>query len=449
VSTRPTRPRLPRPALGSPLQSTLRERLHRAIPGGAHTYAKGDDQWPAEAPALILRGKGCRVWDADGNEFVEYGMGLRAVTLGHAYPPVVTAAAEELSRGANFTRPSLVELEAAEEFLALVPGAEMVKFTKDGSTATSAALRLARASTGRDLVALCADHPFFSYDDWFVTTTAMDAGVPTAVAALSLTFRYNDLASLEQLFAAHPGRIACVFLEPEKNEPPVDGFLPRVRELCHSEGALLVLDEMITGFRWHIGGAQTLYGVTPDLSTFGKALANGFSVSALAGRRELMELGGLRHDRERVFFLSTTHGAETHALAAAIATMRTYRDHDVVGRLHEAGARLRAGVDEAARAAGVDAHVRVLGRDCALVFETRGPDGRPSQAYRTLFLQELVRRGVLAPSFVVGWSHDDGTIDATVDAVAEVLAVYARALEDGVERHLAGPAVRPVYRRFN
>jgi glutamate-1-semialdehyde 2,1-aminomutase len=434
---------------GSARQASLRERLHAAIPGGSHTYAKGDDQFPVEAPAAIVRGEGCRVWDADGNVYVEYGAGLRAVTLGHAFPRVTRAVTAALGDGANFTRPSLAELECAEMLIDLVPAADMAKFTKDGSTATTAAVKLARAYTGRDLVALCADHPFFSYDDWFLVTTPVDAGVSPGVAELSLTFRYNDLQSLETLFVEHPGRIACVMLEPERVEPPRDGFLKAVESLCRREGAVLILDEMITGFRWDVAGAQAVYGVTPDLSTFGKGMANGFSVSALVGRSELMELGGLHHMSERVFLLSTTHGAETHALAAAMATMATYQQEDVIGALHEAGRRLREGVESAAESAGVADFVRVLGRDCNLVYETRDAERVPSQAYRTLFLQELVRRGVLAPSFVVGYSHDDATIDATVEIVAEALAVYRRALDDGVDRYLVGAPVKPVYRRFN
>ncbi|MDQ3671844.1 MAG: glutamate-1-semialdehyde 2,1-aminomutase [Actinomycetota bacterium] len=437
-----------RPAPPSPLQSALRERLQRAIPGGAHTNAKADDQYPAMAPAAIVRGEGCRVWDIDGNVYVEYGSGLRSVTLGHAFPSVVRAAAAALEHGVNFLRPSPLEAECAEQLLALIEGADMVKFTKDGSTATTGALKLARAHTGRDLVALCDSH-FFSYDDWYMTITEASAGIPRAIAELTLTFAYNDLASLERLFAEHPSQIACVYLEPERTVPPADGFLQDVAQLCAREGALLVFDELITGFRWHAGGAQAVYGVTPDLSTFGKGMANGFSVSALLGRRELMRLGGFDHDQERVFLLSTTHGAETHGLAAASATMSTYAEHDVVGALHEAGRQLREGVESAARAAGVQDVFRVLGRDCNLVFETRDPDGAPSQAFRTLFMQELVTRGVLAPSFVVNYSHDEDTIGLTIEIVAEALTVYRDALENGVERYLRGPAVKPPYRRFN
>ena len=230
---------------------------------------------------------------------------------------------------------------------------------------------------------------------------------------------------------------------------PALGFLHQVRQQCSTNGALFILDEMITGFRWHLGGAQQLYGVTPDLSTFGKALANGFALSALVGRREVMERGGLRHGQERVFLLSTTHGAETSALAAALETMRIYREEGVVEVLYRQGERLRSGVREAARANGVANHFDVLGNPTNLVYETRDRTGQPSQPFRTLFLQELIRRGVLAPSFVVSYSHRDEDIDATVDAVAEAFAVYRRALEDGPEPYLVGRPVRPVFRRFN
>src|SRR4051794_26236247 len=172
----------------------LQTKAHRLIPGGCHTYAKGDDQYPAIAPGFIARGKGCHVWDVDGNEFIEYGMGLRAVTLGHAYPPVVEAVRTALELGTNFTRPSLAGLEGAEAFLRIVEGADMVKFTKDGSTADTAAVKLARKHTGRDLIAMCTEHPFFSYDDWFIATTTMDGGIPAAARGETLRFPYNDLA---------------------------------------------------------------------------------------------------------------------------------------------------------------------------------------------------------------------------------------------------------------
>jgi glutamate-1-semialdehyde 2,1-aminomutase len=427
----------------------LKRRIHAAIPGGSHTYAKGDDQWPESVPALIVRGEGCRVWDTDGHEFIEYAPGSRAVTLGHGYAPVVAAAARQLELGVNFTRPAAIELEAAEELRDLIAAADMVKFTKDGSTATTAAVKLARAHTGREIVAICADHPFFSYDDWYIASTDVDAGIPESISRLSVGFRYNDMESVRALFREHPRRIACVILEAEKNEPPRANFLRQLQDLCAREGALFIIDEMITGFRHHLRGAQAMYGLTPDLSTFGKAIANGFAVSALVGKREIMERGGLQHQHERVFLLSTTHGGETHALGATIATMRVYREEPVIETLYARGERLRAGVTEVARSIGVDGYFEVLGRDSNLVFATRDVDLRPSQLFRTLFLQEMVSRGVLAPSFVVTYSHTDEDIDRTIAAVAESLVVYARALEDGPERYLQGSPVKSVYRRHN
>ena len=430
-------------------RAELTRRLHAAIPGGAHTYAKGDDQWPETVPALIARGEGCHVWDTEGNEFLEYAPGSRAVTLGHAYPAVIEAASRQLKLGVNFTRPAAIELEAAERLLALIPAANMVKFTKDGSTATTAAVKLARAHTGRDMIAICADHPFFSYDDWYIGTTEVDAGIPAEIPELSVGFRYNDLESLQALFREHPGRIAGVILEAEKNEPPRDGFLHRIQDLCAAEGALFILDEMITGFRYDLPGAQTLYGLAPDLSAFGKAMANGFSVSALVGKREIMELGGLEHAGERVFLLSTTHGGETHALAAALATMDVYCSEPVVETLRARGERLRAGVEEVVARLGLTGYFQVFGHPSNLVFATRDAERRPSQPFRTLFMQEMVRRGILAPSFVVTYSHGEAEIDRTIEAVAESLEIYAKGLEDGVERHLHSRSIKPVYRRFN
>jgi glutamate-1-semialdehyde 2,1-aminomutase len=309
-------------------------------------------------------------------------------------------------------------------------------------------VRLARACTGRPLVALCDSDPFISYNDWFIATTPMRAGIPALMRELAVHFRYNDAEGLRRLFRDHPADIACVICELERAEPPQPGFLAELRRLCTAHGTLLVADEMIAGFRWHTGGAQKCHGIVPDLSTFGKAMANGFAVSALAGRADLLERGGIRHAGERVFLLSTTHGAETHALAAACATMQVYRAQDVIGHLDRQGRRLQQGVRAAAAANGLAAHVDAVGRPCNLVHVTRDREGVPSQALRALFLQELIRRGVLAPSFVVSFSHGDKEIDRTIEAVDGALRVYRRALEDGVEHYLCGPPVKPVFRAW-
>ncbi|QNJ43344.1 glutamate-1-semialdehyde 2,1-aminomutase [Streptomyces buecherae] len=445
-----------------PRSRAANERLHALVPGGAHTYAKGDDQYPADLAPVISHGRGAHVWDVDGNRYVEYGSGLRSVSLGHAHPRVVEAVRRELDRGSNFVRPSIVEVEAAERFLATVPTAEMVKFAKNGSDATTAAVRLARAVTGRPLVAVCDAHPFFSVDDWFIGTTPMSAGVPAATTELTVTFPYADLAATEQVLARHQGQIACLILEPASQTgpspssplrssggDPTADYLAGLRALADRHGCVLVFDEMITGFRWSEAGAQGLYGVVPDLSTFGKALGNGFAVAALAGRRDLMERGGLRHPGDRVFLLSTTHGAETHALAAAMAVLTTYVEEGVTARLHAIGERLAAGVRDAAAGAGVGDHLLVRGRASNLVFATLDADLRPSQEYRTLFLRQLITGGVLAPSFVVSSALSDADVDRTVDVVAQACAVYRKALDAGDPTPwLAGRPVKPVFRRL-
>lgn len=422
-------------------------RLHQLVPGGAHTYARGSDQYPEDMAPVIVSGSGARVVDVDGNTFVEYGMGLRSVTLGHGYQPVVEAVTRAAATGVSFSRPSRWELDAAERFVAQVPGAEMVKFAKNGSDATTAAVKVARAFTGRSTVAICRSHPFFSTDDWFIQTTAMNAGIVGSQAELTIGFDYNDLGSLRQLLDS-TADIACVIMEPATAlAEPDPGFLEGVRNLCTRAGVVLVFDEMITGMRWSAGGGQQVYGVLPDLSTWGKALGNGFSISALTGSREILELGGLNTDAERVFLLSTTHGPESTGLAAYLAVAEAYAELDVVGMMERQGRKLASAVNDVAARAGLDDYVSAIGRPSCLVFTTRDSEGQPSQEYRTLFLQGLLERGVLAQSFVISAAHTDEDIEITVDAVRHALVSYSRAIEAGSTAGLLhGRPVAPALR---
>jgi glutamate-1-semialdehyde 2,1-aminomutase len=423
-------------------------RLQQIVPGGAHAYARGPDQYPEEMPIVIERGAGCHIEDLDGNRYIEYGMGLRSVILGHAYPKVTEAAIEAIHRGSNFVRPSRYELDCAELMLELVPTMEMVKFAKNGSDVTTAAVKLARAATGRELVGICRDHPFFSTDDWFIGTTPMDAGIPESTRSLTRSFPYGDLDGLEEMLRSEPAGFACIILEPEKYASPPEDYLHGVRGLCDRFGACLVFDEMITGFRHHVGGVHLREDVVPDLVTYGKSIANGFASSALMGRRELMQLGGFDHDRERVFLLSTTHGGETHALAATMATLNVIRSEDVLASIGERGRQLTEGIRELTKELGIEEAFEVIGFPTDLVYVTRDAQGMPSQEFRTLFLQETMRRGVLAPSFVLSYSHTADVIDRTLEVLREALAVYAAALSDGIERHLCGRPVRPTFRRY-
>ena len=454
----------------------LSEKAHRLIPAGCHTYSKGDDQFPASAPRFLARGEGCRVWDPEGREYLDWGMGLRSVILGHAYPRVVQAAAEQLHLGSNFVRPSPIETELAELLVDTVPAGEMVKFAKNGSDVTSAAVRLARAYTGRDLVVVCQDNPFYSFDDWFIGATVCNSGIPKAVSDLTLKFSYGDIEGLEALFEQYPGRIACVMIEPAATAPlskengcgqndhlrvfppssPVykdcwnATFLRKAREVAHRYGALLVFDEMITGFRWDVPGAQTFYGVEPDLSCFGKGMGNGFSVAALVGRQEVMELGGIRHtDREKVFLLSSTHGGETHAIAAAIATIHEMREEPVIEHIWRIGAALKQGLNKAAQETGLEHNIRCEGYPCSPIPSFIGDDGRPSAELRTLFLQELVDQGILIPYIAVSYSHTMKEVEQTVEAFRKALGVCKVALDRGFGSGLIGSSVKPVFRKFN
>jgi glutamate-1-semialdehyde 2,1-aminomutase len=425
----------------------LQARLHDLIPGGAHTYARGSDQYPEFMAPVLTRGQGCRVWDADDNEYVEYGMGLRSVTLGHGFRPVVEAVSSAIADGVNFSRPTLLELAAAEDFLNLVHGADMVKFAKNGSDVTTAAIKLARAATGRLKVAVC-EQPFFSTDDWFIGTTPMNIGIPESSQDATIRFEYNDLPSLSAVLASDD--VACVILEAATaTAEPDPGYLQGVRRLCDQHGSLLIIDEMITGFRWSAHGAQAVYGVRPDLSCWGKAIGNGFPISALAGKREFMELGGLRTDRERVFLLSTTHGPETASLAAFRAVVKAYADEDPIGLMEQAGRLLIDGFDSVVRDAGLTGYLQVAGRPSCLTFITRDANKAPSQSFRTLFLQELLRRGVLGQSFVTSAAHTDQDIEQSVAAIRDALPLYRRAIERGSADGLVeGRPVAPAIREF-
>ncbi|RJG23850.1 glutamate-1-semialdehyde 2,1-aminomutase [Massilia cavernae] len=450
----------------------LRSRLHRAIPGGAHTYSRGDDQFPSIAPPLFVRGKGAYSWDSTGRRYLDYGMALRAVTLGYADDRVNAAAVAEMEKGVNLTRATMTELAAAETLIDLIPSVDMVKFAKNGSNVTTAAIKIARAYTGKRYVCIPRQQPFFSFDDWFIGTTPLTRGIPAEQSSATLIFDYNDIGSLRALLDAHPGEIAAVMLEPATTLTPCvpgcegqagwperpctscsktgQNFLQQVQALCRSSGALFILDEMITGFRWHLAGAQTFFGVQPDLTTFGKGMANGFSVAAVGGRREVMEVGSIDHPgTERTFLLSTTHGAEMTGLGAFIETARIYREEDVTGHLWSYGKQLRAGMTELAARHGLTQYFQIDGPAISLNYVTRDSSGAVSLPLRTLFAQELLKQGVMMPWIAVSQAHGQTELQLTMEAFDKAMEVYARALDAGVEKFLQGPAIRPVFRPRN
>ena len=449
-----------------------RARVHRAIPGGAHTYSRGDDQFPANAPPLLTHGKGAYVWGVDGQRYLDYGMALRAVTLGYADERVNAAALAEMQAGVNLTRATLTELRAAETLIDLIPSVEMVKFAKNGSNVTTAAVKIARAHTGRRYVCIPRQQPFFSFDDWFIGTTSLKRGIPGEHVSATLVFDYGDIASLQALFDAHPGDIAAVMLEPATTLVPcppgcngqaewpekscascpnrAGNFLHQVQALCRASGSLFILDEMITGFRWAAAGAQTFFGVEPDLCTFGKGMANGYSVAAVAGRREVMRVGAIDEPgMERTFLLSTTHGAEMPGLGAFIETARIYREEQVTDHLWAYGKRLRDGLRQVAARHGLQDHFLMDGPAISLNYLTLDAQRKPSMALRTLYAQEMLKRGVMMPWLAISQSHGDTELDLTLAAADGALQVLRQALDGRVEDFLLGPAIRPVFRSHN
>ena len=447
-------------------------RLERIIPGGAHTYSRGSDQFPQIAPQILRRGKGVHVYDAEGKEFLDYGMALRAVNIGYAESSIDLAAFDAIQLGNNLTRPSMMELEAAELLIETIDSAEMVKFTKNGSTAVTAAVKLARAYTGRTLVARCADQPFFSFDDWFIASTPITKGIPVDNVEKIKLFNYNDISSLERLISEHPNEIACVVLEPATTMCPSSesgvsfecsknccrsertntsqNFLQKVQALCKKNGIVFILDEMITGFRWDLKGAQNLYGVDPDISTFGKAMANGFSVACVAGKREILSLGSIdKKGVERVFLLSTTHGAEMVGLGAFIQTVKFVQENRVIDHLWSYGAKLIQLMNSKSKELGIESYFKAGGIQCSPYYETKNQLGVASIEFRTLFNQEMIRNGVLMPWIALAYRHGEPELEKTSVALEKSLEIYRNALEDGFEKYLVGPANKPVFRKFN
>ena len=426
------------------------QRLNNVIPGGCHTYSRGDDQYPENAPQIFERGEGAYTYTPDGKEFLDYGMALRAVTIGYGEKTIANAAIEQIWKGNNLTRASIIELEAAETMVNLIPSVDMVKFAKNGSTVTSAAVKMARAYTGRKYIIRCLDHPFFSYDDWFIGDTVITRGIPKESHEHTVHFRYNDIQSLEKLFELHPNEVAGVILEPATTEHPKDNFLQKVKELCHKNGALFILDEMITGFRWHLQGAQTYYGVEPDLCTFGKGMANGFSVAALCGKREFMRIGGIKElGSERVFLTSTTHGAEMSGLGALVATIKFYKEHNVIEHLWNYGSKLITGLNTIAVELGIQEYFGAGGIECNPYYTTKDNNKEVSMAFRTLFSQEMIKNGVVMPVLVFSYAHGQKELDKTFDAARKSLQVYKKALEEGIDKYLIGDIVKPVFRKYN
>ena len=320
--------------------AALEARARKVIPCVTQTASKRPEAYaPGRFPTYIARGQGSRVWDVDGNEYIDCLMALGPVLLGYCYPAVDRAIAAQLARGIIFSRPTALEVEVAELLVEMAPCGEAVRFLKGGAEANSAALRMARAYTGREIVLICGYRGW--HDQWAVLRDS--PGIPRALSSLTYGFAFNDLASLERALEAHPGQVAAVMIDPVARDAPQPGFLEGTLELAHRHGALLILDEIVTGFRLARGGAQELYGLLPDLAVYAKAIANGMPLAAVAGPRDVVAAGNA---------LSLTYGDEALSLAAAKASLTVQLEQDVAGHIWRVGRALVEGLEAAIEATG-------------------------------------------------------------------------------------------------
>jgi glutamate-1-semialdehyde 2,1-aminomutase len=417
----------------------LLKRAQRTVPLGAQTFSKSITQFPlGVSPYFAKSGKGARLWDVDGNEYVDFVNALCSVTLGYADPDVNAAVAEQLGQGTLFTLNHELEAAVAEQIVEMVPCAEMVRFGKNGSDATAGAIRVARAATGRDHVLVCGYH---GWQDWYIGSTTRDKGVPAATAALTHKFVFNELASVEALVAQYPRQVAAIILEPMNVEKPNPEFLEGLRKLSDREGIVLVFDETITGFRFAKGGAQELFGVTPDLATLGKGLANGFPLSAVCGRADLMK------EMSEVFF-SFTMGGETLSLAAAKASLDKIAREPVIETMRRQGARIVAGLKSRIATHDVEAFCQVKGDDTWSFFILSDTEGATAMELKTLWLQEMFARGVLSlGTHNMSYAHGDAEVEALLAAYDEVLPLLRDAARNrAIRQYLKCEPLVPLFK---
>ena len=440
--------------------NTWLARAEKTIPLGSQTFSKSKISYPkGVAPLFIKRGQGCYVWDADDNRYTDFVSGLLSVSLGYCDHDVDNAVIEQIKSGVTFSLPHQLEIEVAEQLVDLIPCAEMVRFGKNGSDATSAAVRLARAFTGREHVAVCGYH---GWQDWYIGSTTRDLGVPNATKALTHGFQYNDLNSLAQIFIEYPQQISAVIMEPMNVSFPIgflekhsqgdpekqiqhqekQNFLQQVKALCHQHGALFVLDETITGFRFSLGGAQQLFDVKPDLATFGKGMANGYPLSAVVGRKDIMLL------MEDIFF-SGTFAGETLSLAATKATLSKIQNEQVLEHIYAMGTRLMRGLETLIEKYQAGQWLSLAGHPAwSFLVMT---DAAPYSVIelKSLLLQEMLERGMLVGGggHNLNFAHKESHIDALLNVYDEVIGLLSQVIkEQNFADHFRGELLQAVFK---
>jgi len=420
------------------VSNELYERAVKIMTPVTQTLAKGPGQYVnGVAPKYVKRGKGARVWDVDDNEYLDYNMGIGPLSLGYCYPKVDEAIIEQLKDGITFSLMHHLEVTLSELIHQIIPNAEAIRISKTGADVTSAAIRVARAFTGRKKVLCCGYH---GWHDWYIGVTSRNSGVPEEIKNLTATFEYNNIESVKALLDEDT---ACVILEPFIFEAPTNDFLKELKTLCSSNGTLLIFDEMWTGFRIAMGGAQEYFNVKPDLACYSKAFANGMPISLLTGRKDVMDLFN-----EDVFFF-TTFGGEALSLAAAIATIEEMIEKNVPAYLAEKGKLLKDGYNKICEDLGIQHYTKCVGYDCRSMITFDPSAGNPLEL-KSYVQQELIKRGILWSGFHnMCFSHTDEDINYTLKAYQEVLELLKTTLsENNITASLKGKPVEAVFRKL-
>ncbi len=416
----------------------LYKRALGLIPSVTQTLAKGPTQYVnGVAPKYLVKGKGSHVWDVDGNEYIDFNMGIGPLSLGYAYPKVDEAIKKQLEDGITFSLMHPLEVEVAEMIRDIIPNAEAVKYSKTGADVASAAVRLARAYTGRNKILCCGYH---GWHDWYISVTARNKGIPEAVQNLTFTFNYNDIDSVKNSLDED---VAAVILEPVVFQEPKDNFLHKLAELCKQNGSLLIFDEMWTGFRMALGGAQEYFDIVPDLATYSKAVANGMPIAILTGKKEIMNLA------ENDVFFYTTFGGEALSLVAAKTTIEELREKNVPKYLNEMGKKLKDGYNEIASKLEMG-YTKAAGYNWRSIINF-DPKGGDPLLQKSLVQQEMIRRGVLWQGFHnMSYSHSDADVNYTLEAYRDVLPILKKAVEnDNIKKLLKGEPVQPAFRKVD
>ncbi len=444
--------------------NNIRDDIHKYIPGGCHTYSRGDDAFPSNVPDIIVKGKGCKLYDLNDNEYIDYGMACRAIAIGYAEEEIDDSAIAEIKKGNNLTRASLTEYETAKKVINLIDYHDMVKFAKNGSNITTAAVKLSRGYTGKKHFLYCKNHPFFSFDDWFIGTTPANKGIPENLCEYGLPFEYGNIESVRKyLRCPHlKDDISCIILEPifrnignyfpYKSEEELfeftSNFLKEIRKFCDENKIILILDEMITGFRFHIKGAGFFFGVESDLSCWGKACSNGYSLSFLTGKRKIMEIGGIKNiGEDKLFLLSTTHGGEMSSFGALSATIDFYLKNNVIEKLNNTGRKIIKEFTKITSELGMEEYFQIYDFPCCPNFDTRNEKKEKCMKFRTLFLEKMMENKIFMPYISICYHHDEETLEKTFSSFRETMKTYKKAIEEGIEKYLHSEPIKPVFRK--